>query len=73
MRTLFGMVEEDIEVPQKWEGEFQHKLSPYEYFKEMSPLFCNTDVKFEDIGEHMQEYIQKEGLSTHPRRLLVGA
>lgn len=70
--TLFGMVEVDIEVPEKWEGEFQPKLSPWNYFKEMSPLFCNTEVKFEDIGEHMQKHIEKEGLSTHPRRLLVG-
>ena len=70
--TLFGMVEVDIEVPQKWEGTFQHKLSPYEYFKEMSPLFCNTEVKFEDIGEHMQNHIKSKGLSEHPRRLLVG-
>lgn len=66
------MVEVDIEVPEKWEGEFQPKLSPWNYFKEMSPLFCNTEVKFEDIGEHMQKHIEKEGLSTHPRRLLVG-
>lgn len=70
--ALFGMVEVDIEVPEKWEGEFQPKLSPWNYFKEMSPLFCNTEVKFEDIGEHMQKHIEKEGLSTHPRRLLVG-
>ena len=39
----------------------------------MHPLFCNTEVRFEDIGKHMQEYIQKEGLGTHPRRLLVEA
>lgn len=29
-------------------------------------------MKFEDIGEHMQKHIENEGLSTHPRRLLVG-
>ena len=70
--TLFGMVEVDIEVPQKWEGDFRPRLPPYEYFKEMSPLFCNTEVRFEDIGKHMQDHLLKEGLSTHPRRLLVG-
>ncbi|KAK3109123.1 hypothetical protein FSP39_023489 [Pinctada imbricata] len=69
---LFGMVEVDIEVPERWEGDFRHALSPWEYFKEMSPLFCNTEVKFEDIGAHMQDHIKKEGLSDHPRRLLVG-
>lgn len=34
----------------------------------MSSLFCNTEMKIEDIREHMQKHIQKEGLSTHPRR-----
>ncbi|KAK3108402.1 hypothetical protein FSP39_007266 [Pinctada imbricata] len=66
------MVEVDIKVPEKWEGDFKHELSPWDYFKEMSPLFCNTEVKFEDIGEHMQAHIKNERLATHPRRLLVG-
>lgn len=70
--TLLGMVEIYIEVPEKWEGGFQQPLSPYEYFKEMSPLFCNTEVDFKDIGKQMQQHIENEGLSTHSRRLLVG-
>ena len=70
--TLFGMVEVDIEVPQRWEGDFRPRLSPWDYFKEMSPLFCNVEVKFEDIGAHMQNHLEQEGLNTHPRRLLVG-
>lgn len=35
-------------------------------------LFCNMEVKFEDIGEYMQKYIEKEGFSMYLRCLLVG-
>ena len=69
---LFGMVEVDISIPSSWEGEFKKDLSPYEYFSEMSPLFCTTLVEFKDIGEHMQEHIKKFNLSQKPRKLLVG-
>ena len=38
----------------------------------MSPLFCNVEVPFESIGEHMQDYIRKYQISEKPRQLLVG-
>ena len=42
---LFGMVECDIEVPEQWGSEFDHmSASPRQYFEEMCPIFCNTDV-----------------------------
>ena len=71
---LFGMVEVDISVPDKWQEHFSHPtISPYEYFEEMSPLlFCTTDVPFDVIGSHMQTHIKKFDLSKKPRRLLVG-
>ena len=70
---LFGMVEVDIRVPEKWPEHFRHPtLSPYDYFREMSPLFCSTDIAFDDIGEHMQAHIWEYQLSDRPRRLLVG-
>jgi hypothetical protein len=47
-------------------------MTPYEYFEEMSPLFCTIDVPFELIGEHMQEHVRRFELSEKPRRLLVG-
>ncbi len=70
--TLFGMVEVDLGVPEKWGSEFQSELSPAEYFGEMSPIFCNTDIPMSDIGSHMQEHVKELGLSEKPRRLLVG-
>ncbi|XP_048238897.1 uncharacterized protein LOC124129020 [Haliotis rufescens] len=72
---LFGMVEVDIRVPDHWmPGQNPHgtRLSPKEYFQEMTPLFCNAEVPFEIIGEHMQGYIRENDLSTKPRRMLVG-
>ena len=53
---LFGMIECDIEVPEKWEGTFWSPMPPREYFGEMSPLCCTATVPFDSISEHMQEY-----------------
>ena len=70
---LFGMVEVDISVPDQWPARFSHPtMTPYEYFQEMSPLFCTTDVPFDVIGSHMKEHVIRFGLSQKSRRLLVG-
>ncbi|MES9902396.1 MAG: hypothetical protein ABW168_06890, partial [Sedimenticola sp.] len=69
---LFGMIEVDINVPEKWGSEFQSALSPAEYFGEMSPIFANVDVPMSVVGPHMQQHIKELGLSDKPRRLLVG-
>ena len=67
------MVECDIRVPDQWPSYFRHPtMTPYEYFEEMSPLFCTTDVPFDLIGEHMQDHVRRFQLSEKPRRLLVG-
>ena len=73
--TLFGMIECDIQVPDSWEQvTFKPKtdLTPGEYFEEMSPLFCTTEIDFQAIGLHMQQHIETFGLSKNPRTLLVG-
>lgn len=70
---LFGMVECDIRVPEQWPSHFRHSsMTPYEYFEEMCPLFCTTDVPFDVIGNHMQDHVRQFGLSEKPRRLLIG-
>ena len=43
----------------------------YDYFAEFLPLFCTADVGFEYWGEHMQQYAERNGMSTKPRRLLL--
>ena len=59
---VFAAIEVDIITPN----------SLYDYFSEMSPLFCTTDIAFEDIGEHMQKFIRDFDLCQKPRKLLVG-
>ena len=59
--ALFGFLEVDIHVPDHL----------YAKFEEMPPLFCNTDVKFEDIGEYMQNYAREHNLSRKPRKVLA--
>ncbi len=59
---LFGALEVDIEVPEKL----------YDYFEEMCPLFVTSEVKFEDIGEYMQEHIKHHNLSQKEKTLLIG-
>lgn len=71
---LFGMVEVDIRVPCRWGDVVPGgtTLDPATYFGEMSPLFCNADVPFDIIGEHMQRHAKKHDLCQKPRRLLIG-
>jgi hypothetical protein len=45
-------------------------MTPSQYFEELSPLFCTTEVPYYIIGEQMQEHV-RFGLSQKPRRLLV--
>lgn len=70
---LFGMVEVDIRVPEEFPDDgVERELTPKEYFAEMSPIFCNVNIPFESVGEHMKQYAEKMGLSQKPRRQLVG-
>jgi hypothetical protein len=72
--TLFGFVEVDIEVTKEWSREFASKMDmkPEDYFGEMSPIFCNTEVHYDDMGDHMKHHVDTHNLSKKPRRLLVG-
>ena len=61
---LFGAVEVDIEVPSKWPKGKERECTPTEYFSEMSPFFCTTEIGFEVLGDHMQEHVRRCDLST---------
>lgn len=70
---LFGMVECDIRVPDRLPAHLSHPtMTHYEYFSEMSPLFCTSDIPFDVIGHHMQNHAKYFHLSDKLRRLLVG-
>ena len=60
---VFGAIEVDIHVP----DELKEK------FKEFTPIFKNTEVRFEDIGEFMQQAVEDHGFSKAPRKLLIGS
>ena len=61
--TLFGLIECDIKVPELLK----------DYFSEMTPIFKNTDVSLEDIGETMKKYAEQNKLMSQPRRTLIGS
>ena len=61
--SLFGLVECDIRVPD----------TLLQDFAEMPPIFKNTEISRNDIGDHMKAYAEKEGLMNKPRRSLIGS
>ena len=79
---FFGALEVDITVPEKqWTPRmrknkefwvnFGHR-TPEDLYAEMPPLFLNTDIPVESMGNHMQEYMKETGMDMkRPRRLLV--
>ena len=51
---LFGCIECDIHVP----------VHLCEKFSEMWPIFKNTEISREDIGEFMKSYFEENGIMT---------
>ena len=66
---LFGAVECDIKVPDKWTKD---NTSPWNHFSEMSPLFRTTNVSCDDIGEHMKHFMINNNINTRDRKTLIG-
>ena len=60
---LFGCVECDIHVPERLRDKFS----------EMCPVFKNTDISRDDIGEFMKTYAEENDIMTRPRRSLIGS
>ena len=60
---LFGCVEVDIRVPQHLK----------EKFSEMCPIFKNTEISRDDIGDFMQTNAEEHNIMAQPRRSLVGS
>ena len=44
-----------------------------DYFSNFLPLFKNTIVSRNDIGDLMKEYAEKEGIMPQPRRMLISS
>ena len=61
--TLFGFSECDIKVPEHLK----------DYFSEMTPIFKNTKVCRDDIGETMKNYAEQNKLMSQPQHSLIGS
>ena len=62
-RRLFGYIQCDLKVPEHLKA----------YFANFSPIFKNTVVSRNDIGDLMKEYAEKEGIMSQPRILLISS
>ena len=60
-RRLFGYLQCHLKVPEHLKA----------YFANLSPIFKNTVVSGNDIGDLMKEYAEKGGIMSQPRRLLI--
>ena len=60
---LFGYVQCDIEVPEHLR----------DYFSNFPPIFKNTAVSDDDIGNLMKQYAEKENIMVQPRRMLISS
>ena len=60
---LFGCVEVDIRVPEHLK----------EKFSEMCPIFKNTNISRDDIGDFMKAYAEEHNIMAQPRRSLIGS
>ena len=55
---IFGMAQVDIHTPENLK----------EHFSEMTPVFKNTRVKREDVGDHMLDHLLKTNRLKQPQR-----
>ena len=60
---LFGYVQCDIEVPEQLRDNFSN----------FPPIFKDTVVSRDDIGNLMKKYAEKEGIMPQPRRMLISS
>ena len=60
---LFCSVHCDIEVPEHLR----------DYFSNFPPIFKNTVVSRDDIGNLMKQYAEKENVMVQPRRMLISS
>ncbi|KAK3736485.1 hypothetical protein QZH41_017404, partial [Actinostola sp. cb2023] len=61
--TIFGVVECDIRNPETLR----------EKFNEMCPIFKNTEISRDDIGEYMRKFAEENDIMPRPRRSLIGS
>ena len=60
---LFGYVQCDIEIPEILRSKFDN----------FPPIFTNTLVSKNDIGDLMKTYAEEEGIMSQPRKMLISS
>ena len=60
---IFGAIEVDLHVPDQLKS----------FFSEMTPIFKHVTVNFDDIGEHMQNFVNESGSKFKERCYLIGS
>ena len=60
---IFGLIQVDIHTPDHLK----------EVFEEMTPIFKNSLVSLDDVGEHMKKYLEASGKLKQPQRQLIGS
>ena len=60
---IFGMIECDVSVP--------IELRPL--FEDFPPIFKNVEVSRDDIGEHMKNYAEVNGLLKRPQKMTISS
>ena len=60
---LFNYAQCDIEVPEHLR----------DYFSNLPPIFKNTAVSRDDIGNLMKQYAEKENIMVQPRKMLLSS
>ena len=60
---LFGFVECDIRTPEHLKKQFA----------QLPPIFKNTEVSRDDIGNFMRDYCEKFNVLKHPSKLLISS
>ena len=60
---LFGVIECDVYVPEEKK----------KHFEDFPPIFKNTNVSREDIGDHMRNVAEEEGLLKRPQRMTISS
>jgi G:T-mismatch repair DNA endonuclease (very short patch repair protein) len=64
--AFFGLVECDVEVPWWDQGLI-------DYFEEFPPICKNVSIGIDDVGNHMREYAELNGMLKQPRRNLINS
>ena len=60
---VFGFIKVDIRVP-------DHLIPA---FSEFPPIFKNTEIKLDDIGDHMKSFCEQNGRKTGIKRSLISS